>query len=67
MAEDGQRRADEIAALRLGLELGMLYNLARRGIEFALLPWCRVRAIPAMAGLDRAFPPPAKATPLEML
>ena len=114
----------------------VLYNLTRRGIEYALLPWCRVRAIPVMAyspveqgrlvkdrhlrrvakrqdatpaqvalawvlrqdgvvaipkasrlehvrenrgalelhfttddlaELDRAFPPPAKATPLEMI
>ena len=27
----------------------VLYNLTRRGIEYALLPWCRVRAIPVMA------------------
>jgi diketogulonate reductase-like aldo/keto reductase len=27
----------------------VLYNLARRGIEFALLPWCRGRHIPIMA------------------
>lgn len=27
----------------------VLYNLARRGIEFDLLPWCRERAIPTMA------------------
>ena len=26
-----------------------LYNLARRGIEFDLLPWCRARRIPVMA------------------
>ena len=27
----------------------VLYNLARRGIEFELLPWCRERQIPIMA------------------
>jgi diketogulonate reductase-like aldo/keto reductase len=27
----------------------VLYNLTRRGIEFALLPWCQARAIPIMA------------------
>ncbi len=27
----------------------VLYNLARRGIEFELLPWCRARGIPIMA------------------
>lgn len=27
----------------------VLYNLARRGIEWDLLPWCRERAIPIMA------------------
>src|SRR6185503_16376484 len=27
----------------------VLYNLARRGIEFDLLPWCRARGIPIMA------------------
>lgn len=27
----------------------VLYNLARRGIEYDLMPWCRSRAIPIMA------------------
>lgn len=27
----------------------VLYNLARRGIEFDLLPWCRARRVPIMA------------------
>jgi diketogulonate reductase-like aldo/keto reductase len=27
----------------------VLYNLSRRGAEWALLPWCRERAIPVMA------------------
>jgi diketogulonate reductase-like aldo/keto reductase len=27
----------------------VLYNLTRRGIEFDLLPWCRVNEIPVMA------------------
>jgi diketogulonate reductase-like aldo/keto reductase len=27
----------------------ILYNLARRGVEWDLLPWCRRRDIPAMA------------------
>src|SRR6185503_6736654 len=27
----------------------VLYNLTRRGIEYGLMPWCRVHAIPIMA------------------
>lgn len=27
----------------------VLYNLVRRGIEYALLPWCRARGIPVIA------------------
>jgi diketogulonate reductase-like aldo/keto reductase len=27
----------------------ILYNLTRRGVEFALLPWCGARGIPVMA------------------
>jgi diketogulonate reductase-like aldo/keto reductase len=27
----------------------VLYNLKRRGVEFALLPWCRAHGIPVMA------------------
>jgi diketogulonate reductase-like aldo/keto reductase len=27
----------------------VLYNIARRGIEFDLLPWCRARSVPVMA------------------
>jgi diketogulonate reductase-like aldo/keto reductase len=27
----------------------VLYNLTRRGVEYALLPWCRTRGIPIMA------------------
>jgi diketogulonate reductase-like aldo/keto reductase len=27
----------------------VLYNLTRRGIEYALMPWCRERGIPVMA------------------
>ncbi len=27
----------------------VLYNLARRGVEYDLLPWCRARRIPVMA------------------
>jgi diketogulonate reductase-like aldo/keto reductase len=27
----------------------VLYNLARRGIEYKLMPWCRERRIPIMA------------------
>ncbi|MDK1482092.1 aldo/keto reductase, partial [Sinorhizobium sp. 6-117] len=27
----------------------VLYNLARRGIEYDLLPWCRDRSVPVMA------------------
>jgi len=43
---------EEIADLgehRLPATNQVLYNLARRGIEFDLLPWCRRRAIPTMA------------------
>ena len=36
-------RADEIATNQV------LYNLAHRGIEWELLPWCRKRRIPIMA------------------
>jgi diketogulonate reductase-like aldo/keto reductase len=41
---------------RLGLPAGravqtdqVLYNLARRGIELTLLPWCRAHGLPVMA------------------
>lgn len=27
----------------------VLYNLMRRGVEYALLPWCRTRGVPIMA------------------
>jgi diketogulonate reductase-like aldo/keto reductase len=27
----------------------VLYNLARRGVEYDLLPWCRARSVPVMA------------------
>ena len=43
---------EELTALDLGAALAtnqVLYNLTRRGIEFALLPWCRERAMPIMA------------------
>jgi len=42
----------EAAALQHGENLAanqVLYNLARRGIEWDLLPWCRERGIPVMA------------------
>jgi len=42
----------ELAALPGGDALAtnqVLYNPARRGIEFDLLPWCRARAVPVMA------------------
>jgi diketogulonate reductase-like aldo/keto reductase len=43
---------EELAVLTAGLAVAtdqVLYNLTRRGIEYALLPWCRVRGIPIMA------------------
>jgi diketogulonate reductase-like aldo/keto reductase len=42
----------EAAALPQGANIAanqVLYNLARRGIEWDLLPWCRERGIPVMA------------------
>ena len=45
---------EELASLRPGAASQaaanqILYNLKRRGVEFALLPWCRARGIPVMA------------------
>jgi diketogulonate reductase-like aldo/keto reductase len=43
---------EEVIALEGGHTVAtnqVLYNLARRGIEFDLLPWCRARRIPVMA------------------
>jgi diketogulonate reductase-like aldo/keto reductase len=43
---------EELAALPGGDAVAtnqVLYNLARRGIEADLIPWCRARAIPIMA------------------
>jgi diketogulonate reductase-like aldo/keto reductase len=43
---------EELLATEGGDEVAtnqVLYNLARRGIEFDLLPWCRERGIPVMA------------------
>jgi diketogulonate reductase-like aldo/keto reductase len=43
---------EEVAALDQGGDLAtdrVLYNLARRGPEYDLLPWCRQRHIPIMA------------------
>ena len=43
---------EELASFPGGDAVGtnqVLYNLARRGIEADLLPWCRARAIPVMA------------------
>ncbi len=43
---------EELVALPGGSKVTtdqVLYNLARRGIEFDLLPWCRKRDIPIMA------------------
>jgi diketogulonate reductase-like aldo/keto reductase len=47
-------RDDMLEASRFagGVRVGanqVLYNLARRGIEFELLPWCRERHVPVMA------------------
>jgi diketogulonate reductase-like aldo/keto reductase len=42
----------EAAALQSGAALAtdqVLYNLAERGIEWDLLPWCRARGMPVMA------------------
>jgi diketogulonate reductase-like aldo/keto reductase len=43
---------DELARLDAGGRVAtdqVLYNLARRGIEWDLLPWCRERRVPIMA------------------
>ncbi len=43
---------EEAAAIERGRDIAtnqVLYNLARRGIERGLLPWCRARRIPVMA------------------
>lgn len=43
---------EELVALAGGSHVAtdqVLYNLARRGIEWDLLPWCRTRHIPIMA------------------
>jgi len=43
---------EELAALAGGNAVAtnqVLYNLARRGIEADLLPWCRTRHVPIMA------------------
>jgi diketogulonate reductase-like aldo/keto reductase len=57
----------------------ILYNLQRRGPEYALLPLCRDRGLPVMAALDvrlepadlelpdEAFPPPRRRPPFEVL
>jgi hypothetical protein len=56
----------------------VLYNLARRGPEYDLLPWCRFHGENAaalglqitqtdMVILDSAFPPPVRKVPLEVL
>ena len=43
---------EELAAVADGSDTAanqVLYNLARRGIEYDLLPWCRGRNVPVMA------------------
>jgi len=43
---------EEAQALKGGTDIAtdqVLYNLEHRGVEWALLPWCRERAIPLMA------------------
>ncbi|MFI5801393.1 aldo/keto reductase [Streptomyces sp. NPDC051561] len=40
---------DELPAGALPETDQILYNLTRRGPEYDLLPWCRARAVPAMA------------------
>jgi diketogulonate reductase-like aldo/keto reductase len=43
---------EELWSLKVGATAAtdqVLYNLARRGIEWDLLPWCRVRRLPIMA------------------
>jgi diketogulonate reductase-like aldo/keto reductase len=43
---------EELASLPAGFRVAtnqVLYNLARRGIEWYLLPWCRERRLPVMA------------------
>lgn len=46
------RDMDELAAIQGGGQCAsnqVLYNLAERGIEWDLLPWCRERRMPVMA------------------
>lgn len=43
---------EELVAVAGGTQVAanqVLYNLSRRGIEWALVPWCRERALPIMA------------------
>ena len=43
---------EEASVLRGGDEIAtdqVLYNLAHRGIEWDLIPWCRARRIPIIA------------------
>jgi diketogulonate reductase-like aldo/keto reductase len=40
---------EQVAEGRPPVTNQVLYNLTRRGIEWALMPWCRARGIPIMA------------------
>jgi aryl-alcohol dehydrogenase-like predicted oxidoreductase len=66
LGENPQRRADEIAALRLGLDLGMtLIDTAEMYGGGAALD---IRLTEQdLAQLNRAFPPPTAKRPLELL
>src|SRR5258708_17629871 len=48
----GLRDLDELVQVRDGVHVQVdqvPYNLARRGVESGLLPWCRRRGVPLMA------------------
>ncbi|TXR49293.1 aldo/keto reductase [Phyllobacterium endophyticum] len=40
---------DSVSGGKTAASNQVLYNLSRRGVEFALLPWCQSRKIPLMA------------------
>ena len=46
---DGMQEWSELSGAASTATNQVLYNLARRGIEWDLLPWCRQRGMPVMA------------------
>lgn len=63
MGDAASRRAEELAALRLGLDAG-LARLGTDRIDLYLLHW---RGAAPLAELDRLFPPPDRPRPPERL